>query len=66
MMILMVFDICEKASKYYLEDRYPPVRFVEYEYEEIVDLTGGNLIGKIRKRQVFEKLQIMDMDKGGD
>ena len=40
MMILMVLDICEKASKYYLEDRYPPVP-VEYEYEEIKsDLTG--------------------------
>ena len=45
-------DICEKASKYYLEDRYPPGPPVEYEYEEIKsDLDrAGNLIGKIRKK----------------
>ncbi len=28
-------DLCEKASRYYIEDRYPPGPPVEYEYEEI-------------------------------
>jgi HEPN domain-containing protein len=28
-------DLCEKASRYYLEDRYPPGPPVEYEYNEI-------------------------------
>lgn len=28
-------DLCEKASRYYIEDRYPPGPVVEYDYEEI-------------------------------
>jgi HEPN domain-containing protein len=28
-------DLCEKASRYYIEDRYPPGPPVEYECEEI-------------------------------
>ena len=33
---LMTFlDLCEKASRYYLEERYPPGPLVEYEYSEI-------------------------------
>ena len=28
-------DLCEKASRYYIEDRYPPGPPVEYEYDEI-------------------------------
>src|SRR4030043_1232576 len=28
-------DLCEKASRYYIEDRYPPGPIVEYEYDEI-------------------------------
>jgi len=28
-------ELCEKASRYYLEDRYPPGPIVEYSYEEI-------------------------------
>lgn len=45
-------DICEKASKYYLEDRYPPGPPVEYEYEEIKsDLDrAGDLIKKIKAK----------------
>jgi HEPN domain-containing protein len=27
--------LCEKASRYYIEDRYPPGPVVEYEYNEI-------------------------------
>ena len=43
-------DICEKASKYYLEDRYPPGPLAEYGYEEIKpDLDrAGDLIKKIK------------------
>lgn len=28
-------DLCEKASRFYIEDRYPPGPIVEYEYDEI-------------------------------
>jgi HEPN domain-containing protein len=28
-------ELCEKASRYYIEDRYPPGPLVEYEYDEI-------------------------------
>jgi HEPN domain-containing protein len=28
-------DLCEKSSRYYFEDRYPPGPPVEYSYEEI-------------------------------
>ncbi len=28
-------DLCEKASRYYIEDRYPPGPPIEYEHEEI-------------------------------
>jgi HEPN domain-containing protein len=28
-------ELCEKASRYYIEDRYPPGPIVEYEYNEI-------------------------------
>jgi HEPN domain-containing protein len=28
-------DLCEKASRYYIEDRYPPGPPTEYKYEEI-------------------------------
>ncbi len=42
-------DLCEKASRYYIEDRYPPGPPVEYEYEEIkIDLDRTwDLIRKI-------------------
>ncbi|OHB80334.1 MAG: hypothetical protein A2Z25_00380 [Planctomycetes bacterium RBG_16_55_9] len=28
-------ELCEKASRYYIEDRYPPGPIVEYDYNEI-------------------------------
>jgi HEPN domain-containing protein len=28
-------ELCEKASRYYIEDRYPPGPLVEYEYNEM-------------------------------
>jgi HEPN domain-containing protein len=28
-------DLCEKASRYYIEDRYPPGPPVEYRFEEV-------------------------------
>lgn len=45
-------DLCEKASRYYIEDRYPPGPPVEYEYEEIKeDLDRAwELIKKIRAK----------------
>ena len=45
-------DLCEKASRYYLEDRYPPGPPVEYSYEEIQeDLDRATeLINKIRSK----------------
>lgn len=45
-------NLCEKASRYYIEDRYPPGPPVEYEYEEIkADLDKAwELIRKIRER----------------
>ena len=49
----MVFlDFCEKASRYYIEARYPPGPPMEYEYEEIkMDLDRAwELIKKIRSQ----------------
>jgi HEPN domain-containing protein len=45
-------DLCEKASRYYIDGRYPPGPAVEYGYEEIKsDLDKAwELIGKIRAR----------------
>ena len=45
-------DFCEKVSRYYIEDRYPPGPPVEYEYEEIkVDLDKSReLIKKILEK----------------
>lgn len=33
--LLSYLDICEKASRYYIEERYPPGPLVQYEYQEI-------------------------------
>lgn len=45
-------DLCEKASRYYIEARYPPGPPVEYEYEEIKeDLDRAwELIKKVRAK----------------
>lgn len=45
-------EICEKASKYYLEERYPPGPQISYTHEEIKeDLdVAKNLIKKITKK----------------
>lgn len=45
-------DLCEKASKYYIEDRYPPGPPADYSYEEIKkDLEEANdLIKKISQK----------------
>ena len=45
-------ELCEKASRYYIEDRYPPVPVVEYEYNEIkTDLDKAwRLIRKVREK----------------
>lgn len=45
-------DLCEKVSRYYIEDRYPPGPPVEYEYEEIkADIDKAwELITEIRAR----------------
>ena len=45
-------DLCEKASRYYIEDRYPPGPPVEYEHKEIKeDLDRAwELIKKIRAK----------------
>lgn len=42
-------ELCEKASRYYIEDRYPPGPIVEYEYNEIkADLDNAwELIRKV-------------------
>ncbi len=45
-------ELCEKATKFYLEDRYPPGPPVEYTREEIkadLDLTY-QLVGLIREK----------------
>jgi len=44
-------DLCEKATKYYLEDRYPPGPLVQYSYSEIEgDMEKAfDLIRKIRE-----------------
>ncbi len=43
-------ELCEKATKYYLEDRYPPGPLVQYSYSEIKgDMEKAfELIKKIR------------------
>lgn len=45
-------DLCEKATLYYTEDRYPPGPPVEYGYEEIkADLDRAReMIEKIREK----------------
>ncbi|RJP74281.1 MAG: HEPN domain-containing protein [Candidatus Abyssobacteria bacterium SURF_17] len=45
-------DLCEKSSRYYIEDRYPPGPPAEYSYEEIkADLDEAwTLISTIRKK----------------
>jgi hypothetical protein len=56
-------DLCEKATRYYLEERYPPGPPVEYTHDEIevdLDLTS-ELIRTIRLevqqwRQSHDKL----------
>lgn len=47
---LNFLDICEKASRFYIEDRYPPGPPVEYEYKEIKDDldSASELIEKIK------------------
>ena len=42
-------ELCEKASRYYIEERYPPGPILEYEYEEIkADLDNAwELIRKV-------------------
>lgn len=45
-------ELCEKATRYYIEDRYPPGPPVEYKREEIkkdLDLTW-HLVNKIRQK----------------
>ena len=45
-------DLCEKATRYYLEERYPPGPTVEYSHEEIgldLDLTW-ELVRTIRTK----------------
>ena len=46
------FDICEKASRYYIEDRYPPGPVLEYEYDEIKADSeyAWELINKVRSK----------------
>jgi HEPN domain-containing protein len=45
-------DLCEKASRYYIENRYPPGPLAEYAYEEIrADLDKAwELIREIRTK----------------
>ncbi len=42
-------ELCEKASRYYIEERYPPGPIIEYSYEEIkTDLDNAwNLMRKV-------------------
>jgi hypothetical protein len=42
-------ELCEKTSRYYIEERYPPGPIIEYSYEEIkADLDNAwKLIRKI-------------------
>lgn len=45
-------DLCEKASRFYIEDRYPPGPPIEYQHEEIksdLDL-AWELIKKIKEK----------------
>jgi len=48
--LLVFIDVCEKASRYYFEDRYPPGPVVQYEYDEIkADLDKAReLMGRIQ------------------
>ncbi|HHT9154981.1 MAG TPA: HEPN domain-containing protein [Candidatus Tripitaka sp. YC43] len=45
-------DLCRKATKYYIEERYPPSPTPQYSYEEIeADLAKAwELIRKIREK----------------
>jgi HEPN domain-containing protein len=45
-------DLCEKATRYYMEDRYPPGPPIQYEIKEIkkdLDLTWA-LVKEIRRK----------------
>lgn len=33
--LIRFLDLCEKASRYYIEARYPPGPMVEYDYDEL-------------------------------
>jgi HEPN domain-containing protein len=48
-------ELCEKASRYYIEERYPPGPIIEYSYEEIkTDLDNAwNLIRKVISKTGF-------------
>ncbi len=50
-------ELCEKSSRYYIEERYPPGPPVQYEYEEIeTDLeTAWNLIRLIEEKAGIAK-----------
>jgi len=50
--LLDFLDLCEKASRYYIEDRSPPAPLVEYDYGEIKgDLDRAwELIRRIRSK----------------
>ena len=45
-------DFCDKATKYYIENRYPPGPSVEYTFEEIKESLDNawRLIRKIREK----------------
>lgn len=50
--LMSFLDLCEKASRYYIEDRYPPGPVAEYGYQEIkTDLDRAcELIMEIRAK----------------
>ncbi|VUT24036.1 MAG: HEPN domain protein [Candidatus Methanolliviera sp. GoM_asphalt] len=45
-------DFCDKATKYYIENRYPPGPSIEYRFEEIKKSLDNawRLIRKIREK----------------
>jgi HEPN domain-containing protein len=49
-------DLCRKATRYYIEERYPPSPVPQYSYEEIkLDLDGAwELIRKVREKCKIE------------
>lgn len=51
-------DLCRKATKYYIEERYPPGPTPQYSYEEIkADLAKAwELIRKIREKCKIENI----------